>query len=103
LQLIPLGPGDLAHAIAYTSTYHPQRSWWLGHTWSLAVEEQFYLLWPAVLLLAGRRGGLAVAAAVVLISPFVRLAMWEFAPSPYGGIGDGFEAVADSLAIGCLL
>lgn len=24
----------------------------LGHTWRLAVDEQFYILWPLVLLLA---------------------------------------------------
>jgi peptidoglycan/LPS O-acetylase OafA/YrhL len=27
----------------------------LGHFWSLAVEEQFYFVWPAVVLLCGRR------------------------------------------------
>jgi peptidoglycan/LPS O-acetylase OafA/YrhL len=29
----------------------------LEHLWSLSLEEQFYLLWPWVLLLAWRRGG----------------------------------------------
>jgi peptidoglycan/LPS O-acetylase OafA/YrhL len=28
----------------------------LGHTWSLSVEEVFYLVWPPLLLLAHRRG-----------------------------------------------
>lgn len=28
----------------------------LGHTWSLALEEQFYLIWPILLVTAGRRG-----------------------------------------------
>jgi len=37
----------------------------MAHTWSLAVEEQFYCLWPAMLLLLGRRSAVPLAAAVV--------------------------------------
>jgi peptidoglycan/LPS O-acetylase OafA/YrhL len=29
---------------------------WLGHLWSLAVEEQFYLVWPAAIWFCSRRG-----------------------------------------------
>jgi peptidoglycan/LPS O-acetylase OafA/YrhL len=28
---------------------------WLGHLWSLAVEEQFYLIWPAAIWFCSRR------------------------------------------------
>ena len=100
---LTLSPGDMAHALSYTMNYRTpaERAWWLGHTWSLAVEEQFYLLWPAALLMLGRSRGLHSALLIVLLAPLIRLAEW------YGGarelIGNSFETVADALATGCLL
>jgi peptidoglycan/LPS O-acetylase OafA/YrhL len=38
-----------------------------GHTWSLAIEEQFYVLWPVLLLLLGRRRLVPLALAFVAI------------------------------------
>ncbi len=37
----------------------------VDHSWSLCVEEHFYLLWPLLVALLPRRGSLAVACAVV--------------------------------------
>ena len=41
--------------------------------WSLAVEEQFYLLWPALLLFLPRRAIAALLAAAVVLSPAYRV------------------------------
>ena len=38
----------------------------LGHTWSLAVEEHYYLLWPLAVYLLTRRGSLALASALLI-------------------------------------
>jgi len=44
----------------------------LGHFWSLAVEEQFYIAWPAVVLIAGRRRLPWVCAALIISATGLR-------------------------------
>lgn len=101
--ILRLAPDDAVHALTYTVNYHHMRSWYVSHLWSLGVEEQFYLGWPLVLALLGRRIGLGLAAALVVAAPVVRVVTFAGFPDRRVEIGEAFSTVADALATGCLL
>ncbi len=100
---LSLSGKDLLHAATYTVNYEFVRPWHIIHLWSLSVEEQFYLIWPVLLFLLGARRGLRFAAAVLVLAPVTRLAMWYFLPDLRWSIGTAFQTNADALAAGCVL
>src|SRR4051812_19722615 len=89
-DVIHLLRNDLLCAATYTSNFHQPRAWWLGHLWSLSVEEQFYMLWPAVVLLAGARRATWVAAAALLLAPAARVVVWTRWPELRMHVGEAF-------------
>ena len=103
LGWLTLKPGDLIHALTYTMNYRYNPAHWLRHLWSLSVEEQFYFLWPGLLWFTGSRRGMKVAWGVVIVGPVVRAIMWLFFHASDSAMTKQFEAVADTLATGCLL
>jgi peptidoglycan/LPS O-acetylase OafA/YrhL len=104
LDLVVATPRDFAHAATFTMNYYDAHTWVLNHLWSLAVEEQFYLVWPLLILLAGVRRLRAAALVLVSGALVVRWLLWH---ADGGATGEQmtrrFEAVADALAAGALL
>lgn len=100
-----------ANYLTFTANYTHYQPYFMLHLWSLAVEEQFYLFWPVVLLLAGMhhtRRLLRLLAVAVFLAPFCRLVHYTgynillpevFDPLFYS---QSFLFFIDSLSVGCI-
>jgi peptidoglycan/LPS O-acetylase OafA/YrhL len=106
----PWPAGLAASAAAYVVNYfnafngHPSTS--VAHLWSLGVEEQFYLLWPAIFLLLARggRATLRVGLVALILGGIVwRLVIYWSGWVDQAYLYNAFDARFDNLAVGCLL
>jgi peptidoglycan/LPS O-acetylase OafA/YrhL len=89
-----LGPSGAASALGA-----------LGHTWSLAVEEQFYLVWPALfgalMRRCPRRSAVALSLAILAIADMIYRGELAHLGLGYDRIYYGADTHCDGLMLGC--
>lgn len=73
--LLPQAWLALACAALYLYNYVPDSIYTneLAHTWSLGVEEQYYLIWPAVVNFLGTKATLILASTIIILSVILSL------------------------------
>jgi len=78
----------------------------LNHTWSLAIEEQFYLFWAGFLFLMLRRLSreriVSVTAGMIVFTAFFRAFRWQGRGS-VDFLYNAFDSRMDALLVGCLV
>jgi peptidoglycan/LPS O-acetylase OafA/YrhL len=74
----------------------------LSHFWTLAIEEQFYIVWPAFVFLSSRKTILRVCAGVVVVSAIVRISMM-LTHAPAQAIGYFTPCRLDGLVTGAAI
>ncbi|MEX8493558.1 acyltransferase family protein [Sphaerotilus sp.] len=109
LRQQPIPWGAVVSTVFYGTNYYQAftgaASHYLSHCWSLAVEEQFYLVWPfllAALLHRGQSPRVALAVSIPLVWFYKAVLIFGF------GVGEVYlyralETRMDQLAAGCLL
>lgn len=98
-------------ALLYVSNWvralgHAEDMHFFAHTWSLGIEEQFYLLWPAVLCFCVARGGARRVLQAALALAF-GCWLWRCMLLAHGAgaerLYNGLDTRLDALMWGCAL
>ena len=95
----------LTYTVNYFNAFHHHPSTSIAHAWSLAIEEQFYLLWPLIVVLLATRGRRSLArGATILAAAVLCWRSWlVFKHTDVAYLYNAFDTRFDNLAIGCLL
>lgn len=94
------------HALYLSNAYAAWHGGWPpsgAHFWSLAVEEQFYLFWPLVVLSFPLRIVAWIAITCFAVAPLTRFLTWHLAGGPHIAIWTLPTGAMDLLCFGALL
>ncbi|MGC1902867.1 MAG: acyltransferase [Candidatus Acidiferrum sp.] len=86
----------------WTNHYSTLALWWLGVTWSLAIEEQFYLAAPLLVRFLSRRHLIIFLSVVILTAPCLRILVRILMHKPVHAMYRLTPFRADALALGML-
>ncbi len=103
--------GNFLYAFLYLTNWHralngSEVTGLLSHTWSLAIEEQFYLIWAGLLFLMLKRLNrkAIVATTICIILGTAMLRAWQYRGNESVDLlYHSFSSRMDALLVGCLV
>jgi peptidoglycan/LPS O-acetylase OafA/YrhL len=100
---------EWTYFLVYAQNYWMAAHWFgtplsrlLGFSWTLAVEEQFYLVWPLLVYFLGARALLLLCAVLVAAAPLLRMWILWASDNPMLTLAS-LPSHLDSLAIGAAI